>query len=290
MSHGRNTSYSSRMVRVSRHQHCPVCGKPDWCGVSQDGQICICMRVEDGACRTTDNGGYLHKLDASQISNRPWRETALHRKPEPVDTTNWPILAQTFQSRVNEAGLSRLSHDLGVSVDSLKRLWIGWSPRNKAWSFPMRRVNTSVCGIRLRSWKGRKWAVKGSKQGLFIPQHFPHRLEHMRMFVAEGPTDTAALLDLGFFAIGKPSCRGMEKQIVQLAKQTETQQVVIAADHDKPGQEGAFKLAKILRDANISCRILTPPQGIKDIRAWKQLGVTANDILTQVNTKLGGGS
>ena len=77
-------------------------GKPDWCGVSQDGQICICMRVEDGAYRTTDNGGYLHKLDASQISDRPWREAALHRKPEPVDTTNWPILAQTFQGHVNE--------------------------------------------------------------------------------------------------------------------------------------------------------------------------------------------
>lgn len=288
MSHGRNTSYSSRMVRVSRQHHCPVCGKPDWCGVSQDGQFCICMRIGDGALRTTDNGGYLHKLDGSVIPGRTWREAPDDDRPEPVDTTNWPMLAATFTSHVNEAWLQHLSCDLGVSVGSLKRLWIGWSPRNKAWSFPMYQVNGHACGIRLRSWHGRKWAIRGSRQGLFIPQYFPYCLEHLRLFVAEGPTDAAALLDMGLFAIGRPSCRGMEKQVVQLAQQTAAGQVIIVADQDKPGQDGAAHLASVLRHAGVRRKIITPPAGVKDIRAWKQAGATANDVLRLVDAGKGG--
>lgn len=288
MSHGRNTFNSSRIRRVSRQQHCPVCGKSDWCGISQDGQLCICMRIEDGAIRATDNGGFLHKLDASRIPGRTWREAPEDCPPKPVDTTNWPVLAATFTSKVNPACLQRLSLELGVSADSLKRLWVGWSPRDKAWSFPMYQVNGYVCGIRLRNWQGHKWAVRGGKQGLFIPQYFPYCLDHLRLFVAEGPTDTAALLDMGFIAVGRPSCRGMEQQVVQLAQQTRAGQVVIATDNDQPGQDGAAHLASVLQQAGIRHRIMAPPAGVKDIRAWMQAGATADDITSLLDTDRGG--
>ena len=30
---------------VSRREPCPICQKPDWCTVSNDGMMCVCKRV-----------------------------------------------------------------------------------------------------------------------------------------------------------------------------------------------------------------------------------------------------
>jgi len=56
------------LVRVSRKQPCPVCGKPDWCSLSRDGEIAICMRVASG--HETQNGGHLHQLAAAPRPRR----------------------------------------------------------------------------------------------------------------------------------------------------------------------------------------------------------------------------
>ena len=31
---------------VSKREPCPICHKPDWCTVSNDGMMCVCRRVE----------------------------------------------------------------------------------------------------------------------------------------------------------------------------------------------------------------------------------------------------
>jgi hypothetical protein len=51
----------------------------------------------------------------------------------------------------------------------------------------------SVIGIRLRNDLGRKWAVTGSRQGLFLPGPHPGQT----VLIVEGPTDAAAAVDLG---------------------------------------------------------------------------------------------
>ena len=48
------------IVRVSYHDPCPICDKPDWCGIFDSGHAAICMRVKSD--RETNNGGYLHFL------------------------------------------------------------------------------------------------------------------------------------------------------------------------------------------------------------------------------------
>ena len=55
-------------------------------------------------------------------------------------------------------------------------------------------VDGNVWGIRIRRPDGAKFSIKGGKEGLFIPEEFGGD----RLLIAEGPTDTAALLDLGF--------------------------------------------------------------------------------------------
>jgi hypothetical protein len=61
-----------RWVSVEDHSPCPVCGKPDWCRVSHDGQLAACRRESRGAAKTkTDKSGgevYLHRLTAALSS------------------------------------------------------------------------------------------------------------------------------------------------------------------------------------------------------------------------------
>lgn len=55
----------SKLLRVKRTSPCSICGKPDWCGVSEDGTFGICMRVPAGAVSEAKNGGYIHVLQES---------------------------------------------------------------------------------------------------------------------------------------------------------------------------------------------------------------------------------
>jgi hypothetical protein len=56
----RSTTEQRTFVRVTRQNPCPICERPDWCSVADDGSIVICMRVSDGSVSETKNGGYLH--------------------------------------------------------------------------------------------------------------------------------------------------------------------------------------------------------------------------------------
>jgi hypothetical protein len=61
---GINSSASttpSQWIRVSDAKiTCPICGKPDWCMVSADGQAVICARTESS--KRVGEAGYLHLL------------------------------------------------------------------------------------------------------------------------------------------------------------------------------------------------------------------------------------
>ena len=156
--------------------------------------------------------------------------------------------------------LSQLADSLGLTTESLRRL-AGWARRYSAWTFPMQDAGGNVLGIRLRLADGRKLSVRGGREGLFIPEGLA---AGERLLVTEGPTDFAALLDLGFNAVGRPSCTGGVKLLVELVKQLQVPEVVIVADGDPPGLRGAESLAVVLLAYAAAVRIITPPAGIKD--------------------------
>jgi len=103
------------------------------------------------------------------------------------------------------------------------------------------------------------------------------------LLIAEGATDTAALLDLGFNAVGRPSCTGGVKLLVELVKRLVALEVVIVADADVPGQRGANNLAAVLVAYSPAVRIITPPAGVKDARSWKQAGATSADVQAAID-------
>jgi hypothetical protein len=262
-----------RAVRSSAP--CPVCGKPDWCTVTTDGRGAHCRRVQSS--RPMKNGGWFHVIKdgaaaiaAIAVSQQPARAAARH---------DLHLLARSFSSAINPERLLRFAAQLQVSVQSLERLGVGWSIDRNAWAFPMLDASMHVRGIRMRTPAGRKFAITGGREGLFIPRD----LAGPKIFVCEGPTDTAALLDLGLAAIGRPSCLGGVQLIVELlqarhaAGETVTQ-LVIVADGDTPGQRGAEQLAGVARIYCPIVQVITPPTGIKDARAWKHAGATAADV------------
>jgi hypothetical protein len=137
-------------------------------------------------------------------------------------------------------------------------------------------VNGNVRGIRLRALNGRKFAVRGGREGLFIPADVAIGT---RLFVAEGPSDVCAGLDLGLSIIGRPSCMGGIRMIVELVQNRKPREVIVVADADHPGPDGAELLAKTLLDrTQAAVRVVVPPDGIKDLRDWKATGATVEDV------------
>lgn len=283
---------SSKWRPVHRSHPCPICSKPDWCQVSTDGKAAICRRVVSD--KPLPKGGWLHRLDGKHPPLIP------PSTPQPeAPRVDLMLMARGFATAVNPSRLARLADELGLSVESLKDLGVGWAGeqwcgkchrRLGAWSFPMMDVaqagspqHNNVLGFRLRFVPcGHKSAIRGGKEGLFISKRAGMDAGS-KLFVCEGPTDTAALLDLGLAAIGRPSCTGGLFLIRDLLRSRHRAgfgitQLVIVADGDVPGQNGAKTLASVARLICPIVQIITPPAGIKDARAWKQSGATAADV------------
>lgn len=253
--------------RVSGRHKCPVCGHDSWCLVDAARGLVVCPRTEGP--RKIGQAGWLHStggdLPASKRFTRPEVEVA------PLDG------ADGMQARFLRQGSPRLgllALMLGLSRESLERLGSGWN--GSAWTFPMRNHREEIVGFRTRTEDGAKLAIRGSRAGIFVPSGLADAEE---MWVVEGPTDCAALLDMGIPAIGRPACRGSEKEIDRWLRIRDHRQIVVLADNDAPGMEGAIALVEILRtNSRRSVRMAAPPAEIKDARALLNFHGTRSDF------------
>ena len=89
------------------------------------------------------------------------------------------------------------------------------------------------------------------------------------LFVCEGPTDTAAAVELGLFAVGRPNCCCGGTEIKVYARRHAVSRVVVISDNDKPGLDGARKVGGELK---LPFAIYVPPA--KDLREFVRLGGT----------------
>jgi DNA primase len=205
--------------------------------------------------------------------------TARFIKEAPPKTAprDFSQVAMAWSAGTTEAQMTDLAAKLGTSCEALYWLGCGWAPEHKAWAFPMHDATQRVIGVRLRDERGRKWAVKESKNGLFIPTIAPDR----RLIICEGPTDTAAALSIGFYAIGRASCNsGVDLVLGFLKKNRIIREVVLISDNDSPGLKGAAALREQLP---VKSWLLMLP--MKDIRRYCQLGGERSVIETMVNAQ-----
>ena len=145
-------------------------------------------------------------LSSSHVSFRPppLQRTVPLKKPA-TEIADLKSVSERCHQAMEPPWWLRLETSLGLPASALVSLRVGWSADDKATTWPMMDHDGNVVGIRLRCMKtGRKWSVKGGTSGVFLPVGLPK--ETKRLFIAEGPTDTAAMLSIGFNCIGRPSC------------------------------------------------------------------------------------
>lgn len=267
------------MIRVNKNNLCPICGRSDWCGLSDDGNLVICMRVPEGSIGTARNGGYIHILKERDLPERRSRTVTVEIKPKQANP-EYRRLNDLLRNAVKESQLDALAKQLGLSAVSLHRLQIGWCNCLKVWLFPMFAPDGQIRGFRLRGPSGKKFSMTGGREGLFIPRNL--QFDQRRLLICEGPTDAAACLDLGFDAIGRPSCLGAVELTAAFVRERWPLDVVIVADADRPGQEGASRLADVLTGMARTVQIIEPPAGVKDIREWRRQGATRENVLNLI--------
>ena len=96
-------------MRVTKHNRCPMCGKPDWCLISQDGKVAICARIESNILAGKKGAGWIHTLDHSMLLPSPKPRLALKQiqkaAPDVLDTAYRALLAELILSEVHRENL-----------------------------------------------------------------------------------------------------------------------------------------------------------------------------------------
>lgn len=164
-----------------------------------------------------------------------------------------------YAQGVRPVALAEFAAALHVTVAALKALGVGFDGTN--WTTPMRDGAGTVIGVQLRPPVGRKTCVPGSHLGLFVPSTVG-RNGHDLLCIVEGASDCAAMLDMGYETVGRPSCSAGVEQLVQWTFDHPYRHIVIVADADEPGIRGARVLA-----ARLHATVVLPPGGAKDVRA-----------------------
>ena len=270
-------------AHATKKNPCPICGKEDWCTFGEKAMLC--QRVESN--KPHSKGGWFHYYD-QQKSNLQVTFRPLPSRPAPAE-----LDAESFMDSLSGRGVvSDLAQSLGVSNESLELLGAAYSAQHKAWAFPMSDSDGKFIGVRLRNSEGQKWAVTGSRQGIFLPKS-NFQVTPKVAYLPEGPTDTAALLSMGLFAIGRPTCMSGNELIAQALKRIGIYKAVIISDNDgikqlgnkeaRPGIVGAQKLKKELK---ISSVIWMPPAPIKDVREFYKRGGTVQQIESEIKNKV----
>lgn len=199
-----------------------------------------------------------------------------HRDPDP----RWAEMAERWFVEMPDHWRARAAERLGLQVDVLIRLMVGWDSERRATTWPMRDPDGRVVGVRLRCpITARKWAVSGSAAGLIFQVDLR---AGMPLWVAEGPTDTAALCSVGLDGVGVPSAGGRVDWVASLARRLRAPELIVVADCDAAGAMGAKRLVRACMTI-CGVRVIRPPDGIKDCREWIVGGADADDLRAVAN-------
>lgn len=163
--------------------------------------------------------------------------------------------------------LQALAKQLGLDAAPLAALNI--TREGRFWLNPERNSDGEITGFATRDDAGHKGFKGGGKRGLTLAwpiDSYAGSSPENPVLIVEGMTDTAAGMAHGFTTIGRPSATG---GLDFLRPLTAGLHIVIVAENDSgAGKAGALKIADGLLDTAASVRIIYPPDGVKDLRAW----------------------
>jgi len=312
-------SRQSEWIRVSKSEPCPVCGSPDWCGVSGDKSVCYCMRVESE--KSVESGGWIHRLTDQPLPQQPRQfQPTKKRLSDHELHAKWAPQARHMWLGA-EAAVKRIARSLGVASWALDVLRVGYGEMSGSmcWSFPERNARGQIVGINRRLVTPidgeNKRCAPGSRRGLTYCREWYDMAGPVH--IVEGGSDTAAGLTLGLCVVGRPSNVGGVGYLAQLLRPLGPRRIVVFAERDRkrhedlkplvqkkhdpkcrgcmacwPGMAGAKQtaatLAKRLR-RKVEWRFL--PDKAKDLRAWlnsQNIDVEDTDAATAAGKKVKG--
>ncbi len=245
----------------------------DWCSLHRDGKKVICPRVRSTV--KIKNAGWLHKVQDNGLKK--------HKKPHKQRSNaciNWEATSKLYEKKLIARHPYDLVRDLGLkSTDTLRQFRVGWD--TEAYTIPCYDGEEYMIGIMRRFPDGKKMYVSRSKNGLFIPQM---RSCEGNVFITEGFSDGASLVDIGFRALGRANCETGVGYIKRwLYEHKKVAQVTVVADNDTDnvngnvGQRGAKSLSRELYGGRQRIAVLEVPPAFKDIRVWITEGLAKTD-------------
>ena len=245
--------------RVSKNMPCPVCGKPDWCLVRDDGNYAICTRTPS---RSTYKAfmGYGHRL-GTEKKFQPVRKViktkdVLHN----IEKVN--LTYATYDFHID--ALAPLAADFEVGSFVLLDMGVGYDKKN-TFCFPMVDSTDRIIGVSKRNLAGKKWCLKGSRLGIFKPRLFYAKVP---AYICEGASDTAVLTYRKYNVIGRMSAYSSVDILVKLLRTCPEINIVSDYDATGIGYRESCKLAEAFgRPVNIIMN-----RNYKDIREWIQSG------------------
>jgi len=119
--------------------------------------------------------------------------------------------------------------------------------------------------------------LKGKHEGVFNSKAFKVFEE---IIITESIIDALSVYALGFKNVSSSfGIQGFTENHLKLMEENNTRRIVIAYDNDQAGKLASLKLQEKLKEAGfINTRILTLPQGIKDINEYLTKGGTAEEF------------
>ncbi len=272
------------MLRSNRENPCPVCKRSsDGCLYAEDGTAAICVRTPEGSVKMAGQAGYLHILKPGDFKPKP----VVKKRPAII---NWNTLNKCYVQAFDGTMVRDLLNPFDSRYLTLWNMQAGWD--GESYTFPVRNANDEIIGITRRWPDGTKGMVKGSQVGIYIPR-IDLSSNLSTLFICEGASDTATAIDMGLKAIGRVSCQTGRDHIIKFCVQKKPTQIVIVADNDSAGITGAKILGvdishgyKLFTAPCPIIKVITPPTGVKDLREWRQNGLTHVELVQIANENL----
>ncbi len=230
------------------------------CMITDDDAVVWCGKSGGTGNHFKQSGnGWLYRVKESE-------PRATHMKPaaaKPKRPPAWNRMFAVWWDDVDESRLARLAQSLGVGVESLERIGIGWGRAlwdstarwtdvhgtervgrhfisgtrtpcgpDGVWVFPMRNELGLISGARVRPPSGSYYSVTGSganQDQLFIPQGL---VAHAPLLLPEGPTDLAALLTLNLNVAGRENNQLGNRAIRGLIRRLRPERIILIGEHD----------------------------------------------------------
>jgi hypothetical protein len=226
------------------------------------------------------------------IAIHGWRGTAHRRQPDrlrrdvPRESLGGENAGFRDYLEANPAGsddVAWLAKHLGVTRRSVRALNVGFDIDRDAFLFPERNGRREIVGMVRRYRDDCKRSVKGGRRGLTIPQGFDPAAGPI--YVAEGSSDTAALLAVGLNAVGRPQIQAGDAVVGALLEllPVEGHAVYVVADAGDAAAAAAEKLAvQLLEVIESPVGLAKPADGFKDVRAQVGAGRWDLGLITEV--------